>query len=145
MKSIPVFLFAFLILPVILQGQDRDFPVKLKPGEQFVGRSVEDTLFYVMKDRQLRVALAKDDSLQLWKQKLELLDLKSTKLQQVVAMKDSTITDYRTGYDRYRIKWEGVHEELEEAEVQILKLRRWTLFSGVLGVGAGVLLGALVF
>lgn len=66
MKSIPVFLFAFLILPVILQGQDRDFPVKLKPGEQFVGRSVEDTLFYVMKDRQLRVALAKDDSLQLW-------------------------------------------------------------------------------
>ena len=78
-------------------------------------------------------------------QKLELLDLKSTKLQQVVAMKDSTITDYRTGYDRYRIKWEGVHEELEEAEVQILKLRRWTLFSGVLGVGAGVLLGALVF
>ena len=35
--------------------------------------------------------------------------------------------------------------KLEDSEVTVLKLKRWTLFSGILGVGAGVLLGALVF
>lgn len=145
MKSIPVLLCIFLIIPVMLHGQDRKFPVTLKPGEQFVGRSVEDTLFHVLKDRQLRVAIAKDDSLQLSKQRIKLLEFKSSKLQQRIAMKDSTITDYRTGYDRYRIKWEGVHEKLEDEKVKVLKLRRWAVLSGIIGVGAGVLLGVVVF
>ncbi len=83
--------------------------------------------------------LIKADSL------IENHELTRAKLDSIVALRDSTIIDYRTGYDRYRIKWEGVHEELEDEKVKVLKLRRWAVFSGIIGVGAGVLLGVVVF
>ncbi len=142
MKYLLTFVWLFLLLSASVYGQEKVYPKALKPSESF---TAVDSTFVVLTEKQFDNAIInamkvlKADSL------IKSHELTRVKLDSIITLKDSTIFDYRTGYDRYRIKWEGVHEELEEAEVKILKLRRWTLFSGVLGVGAGVLLGVLVF
>ena len=72
-------------------------------------------------------------------------ELTRAKLDSIIALRDSTIIDYMTGYNRYRIKWEGVHVELEDEKVRVLKLRRALFVTGIVSVGAGMLLGVLVF
>jgi len=137
----------FLFVPNLVHGQQasakKAYPKDLKPNESFT--AAEDSSFVVLTSSQYDKVLVK--LLQLIKADslIENHEVTRAKLDSLIALKDSTIIDYRTGYDRYRIKWEGVHEELEDEKVKVLKLRRWTVLSGIIGVGAGVLLGVVVF
>ncbi len=131
-----------LMLPVLAQGQEIEFPYPLKPGERFRGSAEVDSLFWVLKSSQYDKAIS---NLENYKKSVEILETKVGKLEEIIANKDSTISDFKIEKDRLVKKWEETHMKLEDSEVKVLKLKRWTLFSGVLGVGAGVLLGVLVF
>ena len=71
--------------------------------------------------------------------------MKTSSLDEIIAKDDSTIAEFKIEKDRLFNKWEETNMKLEDSEVKVLKLKRWTLFSGGLGVGAGILLGTLVF
>ncbi len=131
-----------LMLPALAQGQEIEFPYPLKPGERFRGSAEVDSLFWVLKSSQYDKAIS---NLENYKKSVEILETKVGKLEEIIANKDSTISDFKVEKDRLVKKWEATHMKLEDSEVKVLKLKKWTLFSGVLGVGAGVLLGVLVF
>ena len=137
-----IFTILMLTLPVLAQGQVTDFPYPLKPGERFRGSAEVDSLFWVLKSSQYNKAIS---DLENYKASVEILETKAGKLEEIIANKDSTISDFKVEKDRLVKKWEATHMKLEDSEVKVLKLKKWTLFSGVLGVGAGVLLGVLVF
>ena len=137
-----IFTILMLTLPVLAQGQEIEFPYPLKPGERFRGSAEVDSLFWVLKSSQYNKAIS---DLENYKKSVEILETKAAKLEEIIANKDSTISDFKVGKDRLVKKWEETHMKLEDSEVKVLKLKKWTLFSGVLGVGAGVLLGVLVF
>jgi len=137
-----IFTILMLTLPVLVPGQEIEFPYPLKPGERFRGSAEVDSLFWVLKSSQYNKAIS---DLENYKASVEILETKAGKLEEIIANKDSTISDYKFEKDRLVKKWEETHMKLEDSEVKVLKLKRWTLFSGVLGVGAGVLLGVLVF
>ena len=137
-----IFTILMLTLPVLAQGQEIEFPYPLKPGERFRGSAEVDSLFWVLKSSQYNKAIS---NLENYKKSVEILETKAGKLEEIIANKDSTISDFKVEKDRLVKKWEETHMKLEDSEVKVLKLKKWTLFSGVLGVGAGVLLGVLVF
>lgn len=137
-----IFTILMLTLPVLAQGQEIEFPYPLKPGERFRGSAEVDSLFWVLKSSQYNKAIS---DLENYKKSVEILETKAGKLEEIIANKDSTISDFKVEKDRLVKKWEATHMKLEDSEVKVLKLKKWTLFSGVLGVGAGVLLGVLVF
>ena len=137
-----IFTILMLMLPVLAQGQEIEFPYPLKPGERFRGSAEVDSLFWVLKSSQYDKAIS---NLENYKKSVEILETKVGKLEEIIANKDSTISDFKVEKDRLVKKWEATHMKLEDSEVKVLKLKKWTLFSGVLGVGAGVLLGVLVF
>ena len=137
-----IFTILMLTLPVLAQGQEKEFPYPLKPGERFRGSAEVDSLFWVLKSSQYNKAIS---DLENYKASVEILETKAGKLEEIIANKDSTISDFKVEKDRLVKKWEATHMKLEDSEVKVLKLKKWTLFSGVLGVGAGVLLGVLVF
>ena len=137
-----IFTILMLTLPVLAQGQEIEFPYPLKPGERFRGSAEVDSLFWVLKSSQYDKAIS---NLENYKKSVEILETKVGKLEEIIANKDSTISDFKVEKDRLVKKWEATHMKLEDSEVKVLKLKKWTLFSGVLGVGAGVLLGVLVF
>jgi len=132
----------FLFVPNLVQGQQKEYPRALKPNESF---TAVDSSFVVLTSSQYDKVLVKLLELVKADSLIENHELTRAYLDSIITLKDSTITDYRTGYDRYRIKWEGVHEKLEDEKVKVLKLRRWAVLSGIIGVGAGVLLGVVVF
>ncbi len=137
-----IFTILMLTLPVLAQGQEIEFPYPLKPGERFRGSAEVDSLFWVLKSSQYNKAIS---NLENYKKSVEILETKAVKLEEIITNKDSTISDFKVEKDRLVKKWEETHMKLEDSEVKVLKLKKWTLFSGVLGVGAGVLLGVLVF
>jgi len=137
-----IFTILMLTLPVLAQGQEIEFPYPLKPGERFRGSAEVDSLFWVLKSSQYNKAIS---NLENYKKSVEILETKAAKLEEIITNKDSTISDFKVEKDRLVKKWEETHMKLEDSEVKVLKLKKWTLFSGVLGVGAGVLLGVLVF
>ena len=137
-----IFTILMLTLPILAQGQEKEYPYPLKPGERFQGSVQVDSLFWVLKSSQYDKAIS---NLENYKKSVEILETKVGKLEEIITNKDSTISDYKFEKDRLVKKWEETHMKLEDSEVKVLKLKRWTLFSGVLGVGAGVLLGVLVF
>ena len=137
-----IFTILMLTLPILAQGQEIEFPHPLKPGERFRGSAEVDSLFWVLKSSQYNKAISDVEN---FKTSVDLLETKVGKLEETIVNKDSTISDFKVEKDRLVKKWEETHIKLEDSEVKVLKLKRWTLFSGVLGVGAGVLLGALVF
>ncbi len=141
MKAV-IFTILMLTLPILAQGQEKEYPYPLKPGERFRGSAEVDSLFWVSKSSQYDKAIS---NLENYKKSVEILETKAAKLEEIIANKDSTISDFKVEKDRLVKKWEETHMKLEDSEVKVLKLKRWTLFSGVLGVGAGVLLGVLVF
>ncbi len=137
-----IFTILMLTLPVLAQGQEIEFPYPLKPGERFRGSAEVDSLFWVLKSSQYDKAIS---NLENYKKSVEILETKVGKLEEIITNKDSTISNFKVEKDRLVKKWEATHMKLEDSEVKVLKLKKWTLFSGVLGVGAGVLLGVLVF
>ena len=137
-----IFTILMLTLPVLAQGQEKEFPYPLKPGERFRGSAEVDSLFWVLKSSQYDKTIS---NLENYKKSVEILETKAVKLEEIITNKDSTISDFKVEKDRLVKKWEETHMKLEDSEVKVLKLKKWTLFSGVLGVGAGVLLGVLVF
>jgi len=137
-----IFTILMLTLPILAQGQEIEFPHPLKPGERFRGSAAVDSLFWVLKSSQYNRAIS---DLENYKTSVEILETKAGKLEEIIANKDSTISDFKFEKERLVKKWEETHMKLEDSEVKVLKLKRWTLFSGVLGVGAGVLVGVLVF
>ena len=137
-----IFTILMLTLPVLAQGQEKEFPYPLKPGERFRGSAEVDSLFWVLKSSQYDKAIS---NLENYKKSVEILETKAAKLEEIITNKDSTISDFKVEKDRLVKKWEETHMKLEDSEVKVLKLKRWTLFSGVLGVGAGILFGVLVF
>lgn len=147
MRYLLTLVYLFLFIPSLAQGQQastkKTYPKNLKPNESFT--AAEDSSFVVLTSSQYDIVLVKLLELIKADSLIENHELTRAKLDSVIALKDNTIIDYRTGYDRYRIKWEGVHEKLEDERVKVLKLRRWTVLSGIIGVGAGVLLGVVVF
>lgn len=140
-----IFTILMLTLPILAQGQEKEFPYPLKPGERFRGSAEVDSLFWVLKSSQYNKAISNLSNLENYKKSVEILETKAGKLEEIITNKDSTISDFKVEKDRLVKKWEETHMKLEDSEVKVLKLKRWTLFSGVLGVGAGVLLGVLVF
>ena len=137
-----IFTILMLALPILAQGQEKEYPYPLKPGERFRGSAEVDSLFWVLKSSQYNKAIS---DLENYKTSVDLLETKAGKLEEIIANKDSTISDFKVEKDRLVKKWEETHMKLEDSEEKVLKLKKWTLFSGVLGVGAGVLLGVLVF
>ena len=136
-----IFTILMLTLPVLAQGQEKEFPYPLKPGERFRGSAEVDSLFWVLKSSQYNKAIS---NLENYKKSVEILETKAVKLEEIITNKDSTISDFKVEKDRLVKKWEETHMKLEDAKVKILKLKRWTIISGVIGVG-GVLLGIFVF
>ena len=136
-----IFTILMLTLPVLAQGQVTDFPYPLKPGELFRGSAEVDSLFWVLKSSQYDKTIS---NLENYKKSVEILETKAGKLEEIIANKDSSISDFKVEKDRLVKKWEETHMKLEDAKVKILKLKRWTIISGVIGVG-GVLLGIFVF
>ena len=141
MKAV-IFTIWMLALPILAQGQEKEYPYPLKPGERFRGSAEVDSLFWVLKSSQYNKAIS---DLENYKTSVDLLETKAGKLEEIIANKDSTISDFKIEKDRLVKKWEETHMKLEDSEVKVLKLKRWTLFSGLIGIGAGVVLGALVF
>jgi len=142
MKNILIiFMVIILLAPNLVQGQEK-YPHPLKAGERFRGSAEVDSLFWVLKSSQYDKAIS---DLKSYKKEIQLLEMKTSNLDEIIAKNDSTISEFKIEKDRLFNKWEATNMKLEDSEVKVLKLKRWTLFSGVLGVGAGVLLGALVF
>ena len=141
-KLFLVLTFSILFNPYSVQSQKVEYPYPLKPGERFRGSAEVDSLFWVLKSSQYDKAIS---DLENYKASVEILETKAAKLEEIIANKDSTISNFKVEKDRLVKKWEATHMKLEDSEVKVLKLKKWTLFSGVLGVGAGVLLGVLVF
>ncbi len=137
-----IFTILMLALPILAQGQEKEYPYPLKPGERFRGSAEVDSLFWVLKSSQYNKAIS---DLKNYKKSVETLETKSMKLEESIANKDSTISDFKVERARLVKKWEDTHMKLEDSEVKALKFKKWTIFSGVLGVGACVLLGVLVF
>ena len=142
MRNILIFTIMVILAPNLVEGQEKKYPYPLKPGQRFTGSAQVDTLFWVLKSSQYDKAIS---DLKSYKKEIELLEMKSTHLDEIIAINDSTISELKIEKVRLFNKWEETHMKLEDSEVTVLKLKRWTLFSGILGVGAGVLLGALVF
>ena len=136
----------FLFVPNLAQAQqkstEKEFPKALKPGSSFTAK---DSSFVVLGSMQYDKVLVKLLQLQKADTLIANHELTRAKLDSIIALRDSTIIDYMTGYNRYRIKWEGVHVELEDEKVRVLKLRRALFVTGIVSVGAGMLLGVLVF
>ncbi|MFQ5709555.1 MAG: hypothetical protein ACE5HO_19025 [bacterium] len=147
MKSIAFVLCFIVFCPHFGLGQDKDedYPYPLNPGKSFRAPAHIDTLFWVLKSQQFDKFLRNTSELKNVKKQVNVLETKTTKLEQVIAKKDSTINDLNTGYERYKTKWEETQMKLEDDEVKILKLKRATFITGFAGIGVGLLIGALVF
>lgn len=133
------------LCPMLLHAQDIEYPHPLKPGKNFKGSAAVDTLFWVLKSTQYNNCLRNTLDLKTSKSLNEALTLKADKLEQVVAKKDSTITDLTQGYNRYKNMWEETDRKLEEQEIKVLKLKRAAFISGFAGIGLGLLIGVLAF
>lgn len=123
-------------------AQEKSYPLPVKAGQRFTGSASVDTLFWVLKSSQYDKAIS---DLKSFKASVEILEMKTGNLKAIIANKDSTIADFKVEKDRLAKKWEATNMKLEDKEVEVLKLRRWTIFSGIIGIGAGVVVGALVF
>lgn len=132
----------FLSIAVPLAAQET-FPHPLRPGERFRAPADVDTLFWVLKNTQYERALKNAISLRLADSTNGLLRGKITRLKAVTVEQDSIIADLRSGYDRYKEKWEACDRSLEESEVAAAKLRRRWIYTGVGGVAVGVVIGLL--
>lgn len=140
------FIAALLVwlTPLLAQGQDLEFPHSLKPGKSFKGSAEVDTLFWVLKSRQYDRCIENSLALEKSEEMIGLLETKSMNLEEVISRKDSTIADLQGGYNRYKNLWEQCDVELEKSEIKVLKLRRATFLTGIVGIAAGILVGALV-
>lgn len=137
MRSLVILTMVVLLAPNLVQGQEKEYPYPLKPGVRFRGSADVDTLFWVLKSSQYDKAIS-------GLKEVELLKLKTGKLEAILAKHDSTIAEFKIEKKRLLDKWNEQNKNLEDKEVQVLKLRRWTIFSGLIGIGAGFILGALV-
>lgn len=134
-----------LVLPCLVFCQDIEFPHPLEPGQKFTAPANLDTLFWVLKSSQYDRALKNAAELENANETIQTLELKAANQQEIITKKDSTIADLNEGFERYKDLWEETDRKLEESEVKVLKLRRFTFLSGILGIGAGIAIGALAF
>lgn len=143
--KITMAVLVLFVLPCVAFCQNIEFPHPLEPGQRFTTPTNMDTLFWVLKSSQYDKALNNAAELENSKETTRTLELKTNSLQEIIAKKDSTISDLNEGFERYKNLWEETDRKLEDSEVRVLKLRRATFLSGILGIGAGIAIGALAF
>lgn len=138
MRRFLIFTFLILFAPDFIHSQEIEYPHPLKPGESFKASAEVDTLFWVLKSTQY-------DTASRGMKELRLLRLNEIDLKRALVKQDSTIEDYERERLRLNKEWDIKHKEMEKKDIKILKLKRWTLISGGIGLVAGLVAGVVIF
>jgi len=138
MRRLLIFTFLIWFAPNLVHSQEIEYPHPLKPEESFKASAEVDTLFWVLKSTQY-------DKASRGMKELKLLRLNEIDLKSALAKQDSTIRDYEEERLRLNKEWDIKHKEMEKKDIKILKLKRWTLISGGIGLVAGLVAGVVIF
>jgi hypothetical protein len=114
------------------QDPDEDFPFPVPGGTGFTVPVEFDTV-WIMTHSQYKEAVKTGLRLEIADSMIVILENKTEKLYQIIAEKDKIIELNREGYLHYRELWEKTDVALENAEIEVERLKRSRMITGFVG------------